>query len=384
MAEKELDILCIGNAIVDVFARIDEEVANRHGINDPVQHVEIEKINEILSEIQENLSPSVIISGGGAQKPHARHRACSFDESNTAPPQEELPSTIITSGGGSANVAKIAGILGANVAFTGAIADDSFGRLFEENLTAAGVNVRLPVKHTPTGICLMLQCVNETRIAASPSAALELSESDLSEEDIQKARIVVIDGFMLDRRSFVRRILTLADQCGAVVAIDLSSPFIAREYATEIAGLAGQYSFILFMNENEADAFYCGLKAGLDHLKEDVGFINHADSGFRPFFLSLTKGKSFPIIVVKLGKQGAVCFSGGNSYAAETKEVEPVESTGAGDAFCAAFLTAWARNKTLPECAVLGNKAARIILDVTGTLVDRKAFECLSDVNAVM
>lgn len=92
------------------------------------------------------------------------------------------------------------------------------------------------------------------------------------------------------------------------------------------------------------------------------------------FFCSLTRGELFPIIVVKLGKRGALTFTGGSIHRAETQAVTPLDTTGAGDAFAAAFLTAWVRKKSLPECTSLGNKAARIVLDVAGTQVEKKQF----------
>ena len=60
--------------------------------------------------------------------------------------------------------------------------------------------------------------------------------------------------------------------------------------------------------------------------------------------------------------------------------VIPMDNTGAGDAFCAGFLTGWVRRKTISECAALGNKAAGIILNVIGTkIVGARAFEIIED-----
>jgi len=340
MAVNELDLLCIGNALVDVFAFADEQVLVRHGITRPVQHVKFEKIKNILSELKDR-------------------------------------DTVFSSGGGAANVAKIAGFLGAEVCFTGATGDaegkepDTFGRLFEKELNAAKVKLRLSLKSSPTGVCLYLRTGKEIRIAASPSAALELTENDISEEDLRKAKVVVIDGFILHRQDLVRRILDLADKYGNAVALDLSSVSIAGEHAAEIAEYARQYPLILFMNEAEAEAFFREIR----NEESGMGNDDPPPEELYNFFSSLTAGKPFPIIVVKLGERGAICFAGGTIYRAETTAVLPKDTTGAGDAFCAAFLTAWIRNKALPECAALGNKAARMVLDATGTKVDGSAFK---------
>jgi len=62
--------------------------------------------------------------------------------------------------------------------------------------------------------------------------------------------------------------------------------------------------------------------------------------------------------------------AGGNVYREETFTVAaPNNTVGAGDAFCAAFISAWIRDKSLSECAALGNKVAREILEVPGTRI---------------
>jgi sugar/nucleoside kinase (ribokinase family) len=325
MNETEFELLCIGNALVDVFARDAEQVHIRYGINDPVQHVEIEKIEKILSLLSNMHPPPTFVSGGGA-----------------------------------ANVAKIAGFLGVKACFTGAIGGDQtpdhFGRLFEKDLTAAGIKLALHLKPRPTGICLILSTADgKTRIAASPSASLGLLENDINEEDIKKAKLVVVDGFMLDRPNLVQHILRLAGQHGKTIVIDLSSPVMAKERAKEIAEYARQYSLILFMNDAEAEAFYAELKHQY------------------PKCLSLRNEGEFPVIVVKQGSRGAICFAGEKTYQSETEAVIPLETTSAGDAFCAGFLTAWVRNKPLSECTNMGNKAAALVLGAEGSQIQKNS-----------
>jgi len=83
----------------------------------------------------------------------------------------------------------------------------------------------------------------------------------------------------------------------------------------------------------------------------------------------ITDGELYPIVVVKLGGRGAIVFAGGNVYHEGTFTITPRNTVGAGDAFCAAFISAWIRGKSLSECASLGNKVAREILEVPGTFI---------------
>jgi sugar/nucleoside kinase (ribokinase family) len=282
-------------------------------------------------------------------------------------------------------VAKIAGFLGAKACFAGALGNDHLGQLFEKELDRAGVKLRLCRTSSPTGVCLYFKTGEETLIAASPSAALELSESDISEDAIKNARIVVVDGFMMgrsvspNRPGLVKHILRLTKQYEKVVALDLSSAAIAGQYAQEVLQEILDYArqkTILFMNEAEAWAFCDGLYVEGIKVKGS-GSPGDLSEPFS-FFQSITAGKPFPVIVVKLGKHGAISFAGGNAFRAATRELIPLETTGAGDAYSAAFLTAWVHNKSLFECTDLGNKAARIILEVPGTQAEREQFKELA------
>jgi sugar/nucleoside kinase (ribokinase family) len=340
MAESKPELLCIGNALVDVFAVTEEDPAIRFGLDEPVQHVAIEKLQQIIAL---------------------------------------LPETRLVSGGGAANVAKTAALLGLEAGFIGAIGSgpeddaDRFGRLFAGDLEAAGVELFLARKPPPTGICLILRKdAGETIIAAATSAALELSPEDLDEDLIRSARVVMIDGFMLNRKNLVLPILNLANKYGTVAALDVGSAGLAREQAWEIATYSRLYPLILFMNEAEALSFQETISGQTGGTGEAILTRESSD-----FFVNFTAANLFPVVAVKLGNRGAVVFAGGSVYRAETIPITPAETTGAGDAFAAAFLCAWIRGKSLSECAALGNKAARETLSVPGAQVNRKRLKSL-------
>jgi sugar/nucleoside kinase (ribokinase family) len=356
---KEIELLCIGNAIVDVFGKGDESLALRYGLTEPVQHIEYEKLRELVAT---------------------------------------LPELSTSSGGGAANAAKIAGFLGIDTCLIGSVgangtagansntADDgcpkdsrspmdSLGKRFAEDLAAAGVQTCLFRRQLPTGICLMLELPNgEIRVAAAPSAALELGADDIDEAAIRKAKVVVLDGFMMDRQDLVRRILELANKNGTAAALDVSSARLAGTRALEIATYSRIYPLILFMNEDEAKAFYLVIskQGSLNPPVEEEDEDDILKEEMYDFFKGFTANELFPIVTVKLGKRGAVVFAGGAIHKEETWPIIPVDTTGAGDAFCGAFLSAWIRNKSLSECAGLGNKVAREVLDVKGTKIDGK------------
>jgi len=311
--------------LIDVFAQGDEDVDVRFGLVEPVQHVAMTRLLDVLAV---------------------------------------LPALRTVAGGGAANAAKIAALLGLDTAFVGAVGRDRFGRRFAEEFSKAGARLGLVETASPTGICLTLRMPDGTaRIAASPGAALSLSPGDLDEDAVAQAKVLLIDGYLLDRGDLVNRAVDLADAHGTVVAVDVSSVGMARARARDLAAIARRCPLILFMNEAESRAF-----------TETLG-PPEAEPG--EFLTTFTAGELFPIAAVKLGSRGAVVYAGGAVYRAETIPVIPVEATGAGDAFCAAFLAAWIRDRSLAECAALGNLAAREVLNVDGTAVDGRAFKAL-------
>ena len=345
-----LDILCIGNAIVDVFTRVDAAFMERFGIMEPAQHIDRDKADIVLKEL--GIPP------------------------DTGP--LDFGRAVCSSGGGAANVAKIAALLGMNAAFAGCVGQDALAGFFERQLVEAGVAALLGRGTEKTGVCFILGGrKTETRIAASPGAALEFTGDSLSEELIGSAEIVVLDGYCLDRGPLVRRILALADRRGIPVALDAATVFQIRQKTEEILHYSRNYPLFVFMNADEAIAFYHTINKSRE--EEPAMSEREKESMILrdvcPMLKIITDGELYPVMVVKMGGRGAVVVAGGNVYREETFAiVKPRDAVGAGDAFCAAFLSAWIRGRSLSECAALGNKVAREILDVPGTRINAEKF----------
>ncbi|MDR0502784.1 MAG: PfkB family carbohydrate kinase [Treponema sp.] len=330
------ELLCIGNPIVDVFIDIDLSLAEKYGITDPVQHISRDAAESILNEPSIDFSKAVKSSGGGA-----------------------------------ANVAKIAAMLGMSAAFYGTIGEDEHAGLFEKEMTEAGVLTMLSKTGGKTGLCFACNVNGETRFAASPGAALDLNESHISEELISAAEVVVLDGYILDRRSLVQHILKLSNRRGIPVALDAASVMQVRSKAEEILTYSRNYPLLIFMNADETLTFYNTIRKSLDEdtvlsEKEKEAIIL---SDVCPTLQIITDGELYPIMVIKLGGRGAVVVAGGNVYREETFTITPRNTVGAGDAFCAAFTAAWIRGKSISESAAIGNKVAREILEVPGTFI---------------
>ncbi|MDR0760220.1 MAG: PfkB family carbohydrate kinase [Treponema sp.] len=337
MMNQKAELLCVGNAMVDLFAEIDGEIPASWRLSEPVQHIPSGKLAEILADLP--------------------------------------ASPLAVSGGAAANAARIAGLLGISTVFAGAVgpSGDPYAAVFEADLIRAGVIPCLIRDTSPTGCCLILKTRGGGQIiAACPGAALSLAAKDVPEDRMREVRAVILDGFLLGRDVLVHRVLDLANQWGTQVALDVGSVSLAASRAGEIARYCRDYPLIVFMNEAEAEAFCRALLKDAAIDGEDA-----ADSRGRrredvELLKKMTAKDIFPVIVVKRGKRGAVVFAGGHVYSAPVIAIPAAETTGAGDAFCAGFMAGWIRGKPLADCAATGNKTAREVLDNPGAGADRK------------
>jgi sugar/nucleoside kinase (ribokinase family) len=352
--ESQAELLCIGNAMVDVFARADEAAMDRLGLDEAVQHISSEEAERILRELGAGTGPAgePVLEGGTGFR--------------------------VSSGGGAANAAKTAALLDIKTAFIGAVGADGAGEFFRREIAGPGVSPLLVPAQGKTGLCIILSGPGgETRIAAAPGAAKELSPEHISEAAVQNAGVVVLDGYLMDRQPLVRRVLSLADRFGVPVALDAASVFQVRERTEEILQYSRNYPLIIFMNDDEAIAFYRALKKGSGEEKIR-GEKEKADMIIReicPVLRIITGAELFPIFAVKMGGRGAVVVAGGEVYRAKTFPVAARNSIGAGDVFCAAFLAGWLRGRSVAESAALGNRTAREFLKAPGSRIPPRKLE---------
>ena len=301
-----IELLCIGNAMIDVFVSVNDSWLDGQGITEPVQHISREKAQQMLGEL----------GGLGG---------------------------IYVSGGAAANVAKIAAMLHTGTAFIGCVGPpegppggppsggNDLAAVFEQDLRSAGAVPYLAIGTGRTGLCFIFSCGGETRIAASPGAALELSGADIREDLIAGAEAVVLDGYMLDRRPFVQQTLQLANRRGIPVALDVASVFQIQEKTEDILHYSRNYPLIIFMNADESIVFYDTIRKGaarpeaVSEREKEMLILRE----ICPVLKCITEGEIFPILVIKLGGRGVVVLAGGTVYHEETFTITPRNTIGA-------------------------------------------------------
>jgi sugar/nucleoside kinase (ribokinase family) len=319
-----MEIVGIGNALMDVIAFVDEAFAPQLGFhNNAVVHIERARLGAIL---------------------------------------EILPDAIVSAGGGAANAVRMASFLGASAAYSGMVGEDDLGAMYSEALQAAGVESLLSFSNAATGVyCALIRPDGGRTLLVSPAAALDLCLEPPRASLFRKGAVFFAESFLLRDRGFFMECLRRAREVGMETAIDLSSRELTARNRDFILELLPEFCDLIFANEDEFVALTdLPLREGLE--------------------LSSAWGIE---IVVKRAEMGAVWACGGQIASSPVREIRPVDETGAGDAFAAAFL--YGRSLGLaPERSLrLGNRVAEEVLGVPGFGVDpdrvRRAVEGLLD-----
>jgi sugar/nucleoside kinase (ribokinase family) len=321
MTEPTLDVVAIGNAIVDVIAQAEDEFVTSEGVAKGSMRLMDEATSDSLYS---RMGPGREISGGSA--------------ANT--------------------VAGMAG-MGHTCGFIGQVAEDQLGAVFAHDIRANGVAFTTPARpgHPSTARCLILvtpdaQRTMNTFLGASqflPAAALD---RDL----IASARIIYLEGYLWDPeepRAAMRAGIEIARAAGRKVAFTLSDTFcISRHRADFLRLIDGGLIDILFANENELLALVEG---------EDF------DAAVQ------TVAAKVPTLVVTRGAQGAIAVQDGEQATVGAEPVERiVDTTGAGDLFAAGFLAGQVQGRSLADSLRMGAIAAAEVISHYGARPEAK------------
>lgn len=312
MADARYDILGIGNAIVDVLARADDAFLDRHDMRKGgMTLIDAEQAGRIYAAM---------------------------------PPAQEA------SGGSAANTCAVAAMLGARVAFIGKVADDQLGGVFAHDIRAGGVAFDTPPldNGAPTARCLILVTGDGQRTMNTfLGACVALGEGDVDAALVGDAKVTYLEGYLFDppaAQAAFRKAAAAARAAGRKVALTLSDPFCVHRHRDAFRALVREDVDILFANEAEIAALY---EAEFDAAAEAVR-------------------AEVAIAALTRSEQGSMVVAGGETVRVEAAPAKVVDTTGAGDAYAAGFLAAWARGEGLAACGALGSRAAAAAISQMG------------------
>ncbi|HYF08298.1 MAG TPA: adenosine kinase, partial [Acetobacteraceae bacterium] len=279
MAAAPLDLIGIGNAILDVQARAEDADLERLGM--PKGGMRL-----IGAEEAESLYAAM---GPGVE----------------------------SSGGSAANTCAVAAALGARVGFLGKVAADELGRVFRHDITATGVQFpTAPLEGgAPTARCLILVTPDGQRTMNTYlGACVAFGPGDLDAGLIAAAQVTYLEGYLFDppqAQAAFREAARIAHAAGRKVAISLSDPFCVERHREAFRAFVREEADILFANEHEVMALYEAprFEAAAAQARQEVGLA------------ALTRSE-----------RGSVILAGGDGHEVAAVPTRVVDTTGAGDA----------------------------------------------------
>jgi sugar/nucleoside kinase (ribokinase family) len=315
MPQQPIDVLTLGNAIVDVLARTDEAFLSAQNLHKGAMQLIDEERAERLFEA---MGPATVVSGGSG--------------ANTA-----------------AGVASF----GVKAGFIGKVKADDTGRLFAHDLRAMDVHYDVaPATDGPATArsFILVTPDGERTMNTYLGACQNLTPDDVDPETVRASSIVYLEGYLWDpplAKEAFRKAVRIAHEAGNRVALTLSDAFCVDRYRDEFLGLMRDGSLdILFANIHELQSLY-----------------GTSDPGTA---LAALRDESL-LGVVTRSAEGALVVSRAETRAVPAFPVERVvDTTGAGDLFAAGFLAGLTQNLDLTDCARLGGLAAAEIIGHLG------------------
>jgi sugar/nucleoside kinase (ribokinase family) len=327
--ERTLDVVGIGNAIVDVLSEADDRFLDKHGLAKGVM---------TLIDAERGESLYAAMSG-----------------------------RVECSGGSAANTMVGIASLGGAAAYIGKVHDDTLGHLFARDIRAAGVDFRTPPSAAgpPSGRCLVLVTPDAQRTMQTYlGASATLAPDDLDEEAIASAAVTYLEGYLWDpppaKEAFLAA-AAIAHGAGRQVALTLSDAFCVERHRSEFRELLGSHVDILLANEDEILSLY--------ETEDFDGALNSLRSDCRTG-------------AVTRGAQGSAVVVGGNRYDVPAAPVaRVVDTTGAGDLFAAGFLHGLTRGMGPANSARIGSIAASEIISHFGARPERSLATLVAESN---
>ncbi len=314
MVETTLDVVGIGNAMVDVLVHADDAFVFEHGLDKGAMTL----IDADRAEfIYARMGPGIEVSGGSA-----------------------------------ANTMAGLAALGGDGAFVGKVRDDQLGQVFTHDIRAAGVRFDTPpaADGPATARCLVVVTPDAQRTMATYlGACVDLGPDDVDETLIAGARVTYLEGYLWDppgAKEAFRKAYDIAHRNGQRVALSLSDPFCVDRHRDEFLDLVSNHIDILFANEDEicslyqTDDFDVALQRVRDHCQ---------------------------VAALTRSEKGSVVVAGDEVHVIDAHPIDRiVDATGAGDLYAAGFLYGLTREWDLGRCAHLGGLAAAEVLGHMG------------------
>lgn len=325
MAERHLDVVGIGNAIVDVLANADDDLLIRQGMTKGAMTLIDAARAEALYSV---MGAAIEVSGGSA--------------ANT-----------------------IAGLasLGGRAGFMGKIGNDQLGGIFRHDIQANGVVFETASARsaTPTARCLIFVTPDAQRtLNTYLGACIEFGPDDVDASLVAHSKVTYLEGYLWDppaaKAAFLKAAKT-AREAGRKVALSLSDAFCVERHRAEFRELLREHVDILFANEAEIRSLW------------QVDSFDKA--------LQATRGQC-EIAALTRSARGSVILAGKEVHIVDAAPVsQVVDTTGAGDLYAAGFLYGYTGGRDPYDCGRIGAIAAAEVISHYGARPETPLAEVL-------
>ncbi|MBM3220860.1 MAG: adenosine kinase [Candidatus Rokubacteria bacterium] len=314
MADGEIDVVGIGNALVDVLAQATDEFLRAQRLTKGAMHL--------------------------------------IDEARARQLYDAMPPAIEVSGGSAANTIVGVASFGGRAQYIGKIRNDQLGEVFRHDLRATGVRFDVPAATSgpATGRCLILVTPDAQRtLNTFLGVSAELGPEDVDAGVLARGRILYLEGYLFDpprAQAAFRTAAEHAHAAGRYVALTLSDPFCVDRHRAAFLDLVEHHVDILLANEAEICSLYQ---------------VRDFDAALRA-----VRGHC-AIAALTRSEKGSVIAAGNEVHVIEAHRVsEVVDTTGAGDLYAAGVLLGLSRGLPLPVCGRLGSIAAAEVISHVG------------------
>ncbi|MCX6246181.1 MAG: adenosine kinase [Bacteroidetes bacterium] len=316
-------ILGMGNALVDIMIRIEDEQL--------LTHLELPKGSMQLVD---------------ALRSHA-----------VLTKFENHPKSF-SAGGSAANTIHGLAMLGVPVGYIGVIGEDELGGSFVKDMIDAGVEPHMIHSLQNTGRAIALVTPDSERTFATHlGAAIELAAGHLTTFNFKQYDYLHIEGYLVQNHDLIRAALSLAKENGLKVSLDLASYNVVEANLDFLREVVIKYVDIVFANEEEAKAFTG--KEPREALDEIAGMAE--------------------IAVVKTGSKGSLIKSGQEVIEIGIIEVVPVDTTGAGDLYASGFLYGQSNGLSLKRSGEIGTLLAGKVIEGIGAKMEAAVWKEIKD-----
>ena len=313
------DVYGVGNALVDIQARISDEVLAR-----------LDYHKGIMTLVEEDAQLRVL---------------------------SELRGVPVTrcAGGSAANTVRGIADGGGKAAYAGKVGTDPLGDFCLQDMRQMGVAIEVPRAAGQTGTAVILITEDAQRTMLTHlGVSSTLGPDDIDEDEIRQAKYVYVEGYLFtgdSTRAAALKTIELAEKHGVKVAFTVSDPFLINLFRDQFWELIRGSVDLLFCNLEEARSL-----TGKQHAIECAAEIHkHAEN-----------------VALTLGGEGSLLMHQGDAIPIQAMPVDPLDTTGAGDMYAAGLLYGITNGLKWKQAGHLASHAAARIVGQLGARLQQR------------